>query len=62
VITGMDFFTVEILTWLGLVTYCVSFVIQLETRRAVLASPTSGFFASAARPLAEALHRGRMIL
>jgi hypothetical protein len=40
VITGMDFFSVEILTWRGLITYYVLFVIQLETRRVVLAGIT----------------------
>ena len=37
VLSGMDFFTVEVLTWRGLVTYYVLFVIQLETRRVILA-------------------------
>ena len=40
VITGMDFFSVEILTWRGLITYYVLFVIQLETRRVILAGIT----------------------
>jgi putative transposase len=40
VITGMDFFTVEVLTWRGLITYYVLFVIQLETRRVILAGVT----------------------
>jgi transposase InsO family protein len=40
VIAGMDFFTVEILTWRGLITYYVLFVIQLEARRVILASVT----------------------
>jgi putative transposase len=37
VIAGMDFFTVEILTWRGLITYYVLFAIQLETRKVILA-------------------------
>ena len=40
VITGMDFFTVEVLTWRGLITYYVLFTIQLETRRVILAGVT----------------------
>lgn len=32
VIVGIDFFTVEILTWRGLVTYYVAFFIHLESR------------------------------
>lgn len=40
VIAGMDFFTVEILTWRGLITYYVLFVIQLETRRIIVAGIT----------------------
>ena len=31
-IAGMDFFTVEVLTWFGLIRYHVLFVIDLETR------------------------------
>jgi hypothetical protein len=40
VLAGMDFFTAEVLTWRGLVTYYVLFVIQLETRRVTLAGVT----------------------
>ena len=36
----MDFFTVEILSWRGLITYYVLVVIQLETRRVMLAGVT----------------------
>jgi putative transposase len=32
VLAGADFFTVEVLTWRGLVTYYVLFFLQLETR------------------------------
>ena len=40
VMTGMDFSTVEVLTWRGLITYYILFVIQLETRRVILAGIT----------------------
>jgi hypothetical protein len=40
VTAGMDFFTAEVLTWRGLVTYYVLLVIQLETRRVTLAGIT----------------------
>src|SRR5499427_7846491 len=37
VLAGTDFFTVEVLTWRGLVTYYVLFFIHLESRRVSLA-------------------------
>lgn len=40
VIAGVDFFTVEVLTWRGLVTYYVLFFLHLETRRVSLAGVT----------------------
>jgi len=40
VLAGIDFFTVEVLTWRGLVTYYVLFFLQLETRRVTLAGIT----------------------
>ena len=40
VLSGIDFFTVEVLTWRGLTTYYVLFFIQLETRRVTLAGIT----------------------
>jgi transposase InsO family protein len=40
VLTGVDFFTVEVLTWRGLATYYVLFFVQLETRRITLAGIT----------------------
>jgi hypothetical protein len=40
VIAGTDFFTVEVLTWQGLVTYYVLFFMHLETRRVSLAGIT----------------------
>src|ERR1700751_3317436 len=41
VLAGIDFFTVEVLTWRGLVTYYVLFFLHLETRRVTLAGITS---------------------
>jgi hypothetical protein len=40
VLAGADFFTVEVLTWRGLVTYYVLFFIHLETRRVSVAGIT----------------------
>src|SRR5688572_1628505 len=40
VLAGIDFFTVEVLTWRGLTTYYVLFIIQLETRRVTIAGVT----------------------
>ena len=40
VLAGIDFFTVEVLTWRGLVTYYVLFFIHLESRRISLAGMT----------------------
>jgi putative transposase len=40
VIAGIDFFTVEVLTWRGLVTYYVLFFLHLETRWVTLAGIT----------------------
>ena len=40
VLTGADFFTVEVLTWRGLITYYVLFFLHLETRRVSLADIT----------------------
>jgi putative transposase len=37
VLAGADFFTVEVLTWRGLVTYYVLFFLHLETRRVSVA-------------------------
>src|SRR3982750_3984622 len=58
VLTGMDFFTAEVLTWRGLATYYVLFVIQLETRRVTLAGitqhPTEEWMEQMARHLTDA--------
>jgi transposase InsO family protein len=40
VLTGIDFFTVEVLTWRGLATYYVLFFLQLESRRVNVAGMT----------------------
>jgi putative transposase len=40
VLAGIDFFTVEVLTWRGLATYYVLFFVQLESRRVNLAGIT----------------------
>jgi hypothetical protein len=40
VLAGLDFFTVEVLTWRELATYYVSFFLHLETRRVTLAEIT----------------------
>jgi putative transposase len=40
VLAGTDFFTVEVLTWRGLVTYYVLFFIHLESRRVDIAGIT----------------------
>lgn len=39
-LAGVDFFTVEVLTWRGLATYYVLFFLHLETRRVSLAGIT----------------------
>jgi hypothetical protein len=44
VLTGTDFFTVEVLTWKGLATYYVLFFIQLESRRVTIAGLTPSNF------------------
>jgi putative transposase len=40
VLAGIDFFTVEVLTWRGLTTYYVLFFLHLETRRVTLGGIT----------------------
>jgi len=40
VLAGTDFFTVEVLTWRGLVTYYVLFFLNLESRRVTFAGMT----------------------
>src|SRR5215475_10784039 len=53
VLTGTDFFTVEVLTWRGLATYYVLFFIHLESRQVSLAGltkhPTSEWMLQKAR-------------
>jgi putative transposase len=47
VLSGMDFFTAEVLTWLGLSAYYVLFFLHLKSRRVTLAGitqhPTEGW-------------------
>ena len=40
VLAGVDFFTVEVLTWRGLATYYVLFFVHLESRRVCLTGVT----------------------
>jgi putative transposase len=53
VLAGTDFFTVEVLTWRGLVTYYVLFFLHLETRRVTLGGitrhPTEAWMEQVAR-------------
>src|SRR4051812_47457939 len=57
VTAGIDFFTAEVLTWRGLVTYYVPFVIELETRRVTLTGitrhPTQEWMEQVARNLTD---------
>ncbi len=57
VTAGIDFFTAEVLTWRGLVTYYVLFVIDPETRRVTLAGitrhPTQEWMEQVARNLTD---------
>jgi putative transposase len=57
VLAGIDFFTVEVLTWRGLATYYVLFFIHLETRRVALAGitrhPTEDWMTQVARNLVD---------
>ena len=70
VMSGTDFFTAEVLTWRGLATYYVLFVIQLETRRVTLAGitrhPAEEWMEQMARNLTDteggALHGQRYLL
>ena len=54
---GVDFFTVEVLTWRGLRTYYVLFFLHLETRRVILAGitrhPTEEWMGQIARNVVE---------
>ena len=40
ILAGIDFFTVEVLTWRGLVTYYVLFFLHLDTRKVTVAGIT----------------------
>jgi transposase InsO family protein len=57
VLAATNFFTVEVATWHGLVTYYVLFVMELATRRVQLAGvtpyPTAAFIQQCARQLTD---------
>ena len=57
VLAATDFFTVEVATWHGLVTYSVLFVMELATRRVHIAGitphPTAAFMQQCARQLTD---------
>ena len=57
VLTATDFFTAEVVTWQGLVTYYVLFVMELATRRVEIAGitphPTAAFMQQCARQLTD---------
>jgi hypothetical protein len=59
VLAGIDFFTVEVLSWRGLVTYYVLFFLHLETRRVILAGvtrhPTEEWMVQMARNAVDAI-------
>jgi hypothetical protein len=59
VLAGIDFFTVGVLTWRGLVTYYVLFFLHLETRRVTLAGitkhPTEAWMVQMARNAVDAI-------
>jgi putative transposase len=70
VLAGMDFFTVEVLTWRGLATYYVLFFLHMETRRLTLAGitqhPTEAWMTQMARNAVDqrygCLHACRYVL
>src|SRR5919205_1307214 len=57
VLAATDFFTLEVATWHGLVTYYVLFVMELATRRVEIAGitphPTAAFMQQCARQLSD---------
>ena len=59
VLAGIDFFTVEVLTWRGLVTYYVLFFLHLETRHVTIAGitrhPTEEWMVQMARRAVDAI-------
>src|SRR5215469_3123965 len=70
VLAGTDFFTVEVVTWRGLVTYYVLFFLHLETRRVTVAGitrhPTEAWMTQMARNAVDepsgCLHNCRYVL
>jgi hypothetical protein len=63
VLAGIDFFTLEVLTWRGLATYYVLFFIHLESRRGSLAGltkhPTCEWMLQMARNREKVRYAGR---
>ena len=61
VLAATDFFTVEVATWHGLVTYYVLVVMELATRRVQIAGitphPTAAFMQQCARQLTDPFER-----
>ncbi len=59
VLAGIDFFTVEVLTWRGLVTYYVLFFLHLDTRQVTIAGitrhPTEEWMVQMARRAVDAI-------
>ncbi len=59
VLAGIDFFTVEVLTWRGLVTYYVLFFLHLDTRQVTIAGitrhPTEEWMVQMARRAVDAM-------
>ncbi len=58
VIAGADFFTVEVLSWRGLVTYYVLFFIHLESRRVSVAGITRHPDKERMEQIARSVHPG----
>src|SRR5260370_36822841 len=60
ILAGVDFFTVEVLTWRGLKTYYVLFFLHLETRRVTIAGitrhPTEQWMTQMARNAGDDIH------
>ena len=61
VLAGADFFTVEVLTWRGLVTYYVLFFIELGARRVCLGGITRHPDAGWMEQVAQRQHAGQRI-
>ena len=59
IMSGMDFFTAEVLTWRGLSTYYILFFLHLDSRRVTLAGitqhPTEEWMVQMARNAVDAI-------